>query len=370
MVIVKRLLKLSILFVVIVLASCGIIPVLQQDIPLDPIGVRVPNTWGNDLDIFFTIDKLPSSIPIFDPISSPMPLKLKLSIPDYLGTLDNGKVMVFEDGKPQGFVIVKETEVRIGADIVFLVDTTGSMSDEISGVKSSIQKFLQSLSDAGYDIKAAVIPFGDYAPGNPDYEGASYSAPFINLSDSEIASNYANELVAYGGQDLPENIYGAIMFAWNNMNWRAGTERVIILLTDAFSHYTGDQPPDVTWPNFIIPENEFFDPYTKQDVFEAIYGYATLHIIASTGTFYYESDTDFSHPGDPRELVNATGGLIIYQEGTEEPDLSEIGIAEYILSSWLIFFETDSYKNSHDLSVFVELPNGTQGKEQLSGVIY
>ncbi|WP_161484646.1 vWA domain-containing protein [Kosmotoga arenicorallina] len=366
----KKLLRLLLASAVILLASCGIIPVLQQEIPLDPFGVKIPGAWGNDLEIFFAIDKLPSSNPLFDPVTSPMPLKLRMSIPDYLGSLDDGKVLVFEDGKAQGFVMTKETEVRIGADIVFLVDTTGSMSDEISGIKSSIQDFLQALIDAGYDAKASIIPFGDYAPSDPVYEGANYSTPFINLSSPGAASDYSTELVAYGGRDLPENIYGAIMFAWNNINWRPHAERVIILLTDAFSHYTGDQPPDIAWPYGIVPENDFSAKYTKQDVLEAIYGYATFHIIASTGTFYFESDTDFSHPGDPRELVNATSGLTIYQEGSEEPDLSEIGLTEYILSSWLIFFETDSYINSHDLSVFVELPDGTQGRKELSGVIY
>ncbi|OAA30663.1 hypothetical protein AT15_09540 [Kosmotoga arenicorallina S304] len=366
----KIMTKLIIISVIaLILASCGIIPVLPLAIPLDPIGVKIPVLWGNDLAIFVSVDRLPVSVPIINPVDTAMPVKLRMVIKDYAGNLTPDNLLLFEDGKAQGFVMVKESEVRIGADIVFLVDVTGSMGTEIQGVKNSMMNFLQDLEDAGLDVKVGIVPYGDYVPASPtSTDNIGFDPPYLGLVDPTTAASYTQDLDVGWGADGPENAYGAIMFAWDNMSWRSGSQRVIIWLTDAWSHYTGDQPPTVPWP--YPPSNDFDPKYTKADVISTILGYATVHIIASTGDYYFVGDTDFTHPGDPREIVDLTGGLIIYQDPMGEPDLSTIGITEYILSSWLVFFETKSYDDPHNLDLYIELPDTTQGQKHLVGVTY
>lgn len=364
--IITRLIIISV--VAIILASCGIIPVLQLAIPLDPVGVKIPDPWGNDLEILVSVDRLPISVPILNPVDTAMPVKLRMVIKDYSGDLNPDNLLLFEDGKAQGFALLKETEARIGADIVFLVDVTGSMGTEIQGIKNSMTAFLNDLTAAGIDVKVGIVPYGDYAPSDPAHEGTTFVPAYLGLVDPDDAATYTQQLLAYGGGDGPENAYGAIMFAWNNMAWRPGSQRIFIMLTDAFSHYTGDQPVTIPWPS--PPTNDFEPKYTKTDVLSAILGYATFHIIASTGTYYSIGDTDFTHPGDPREIADFTGGLIIYQNPSGEPDLSGIGITEYILSSWLVFFETKSYDDPHNLDLYIELPDTTQGQKHLTGVIY
>jgi molecular chaperone DnaK len=44
-------------------------------------------------------------------------------------------------------------------DIVFLVDTSGSMSDELEGVKSSCQQFASRLAEAGMDCRVGLVDF-------------------------------------------------------------------------------------------------------------------------------------------------------------------------------------------------------------------
>jgi len=326
-----------------------------------------PDVWGDEVPIYGSVDKAP----ILTPIDLPLAVKIRVSIPGYAEGLTPDNFLVFEDDRAQGFALVKEAEERRGADIVFIVDVTGSMGTEIAGVKNSMVNFIQALEAGGLDVKVGIVPYGDYAPARADTsDNIGFDPAFLNLSDPTVAEGYANGLGVGYGADGPENAYGAIMYAWNNMAWRRGTQRIFILITDAFSHYTGDIADGLEWPSGWGPSNDFDPKYTKDEVINALYGFATLHIVASTGGYYNTTDTDFSHPGDPREIALLTGGLIIYQDPSGEPDLSGIGITEYIASSWLIIFESDSPATTHNVDVYFEGPDGKRGELHLAGVTY
>jgi Ca-activated chloride channel family protein len=46
-------------------------------------------------------------------------------------------------------------------DIMFVLDVTGSMQEEINGVKTGIQQFAQELSKRKLDAEVGLIAFGD-----------------------------------------------------------------------------------------------------------------------------------------------------------------------------------------------------------------
>lgn len=52
-------------------------------------------------------------------------------------------------------------EITKPADIVFLIDTTGSMGTPISSVKSSLSSFADALKSAGVDFRFGLISYGD-----------------------------------------------------------------------------------------------------------------------------------------------------------------------------------------------------------------
>lgn len=343
---------------IMILAACGVLPTLPALIPPDPLGVSKPDPWGDDVEIYGSVDKAP----ILTPIDLPLAVKIRVNIPGYEEGLTSGNFLVFEDNRAQGFILIKESEERSGADIVFIVDVTGSMSEEIEGVKNSMVDFIQSLETEGLDVKVGIVPYSDYAPSSTT-DSVGFDPAFLNLSDPTTAADYANNLSASGGNDTPENAYGAIMYAWKNMSWRKETQRIFILITDAPSHYEGDSD----WSDST---NDFDPKYTKSDVINALYGFATLHIVASTGGYYSDTDTDFSDPGDPREIAVLTGGLIIYQDPYGAPDLPAIGIAEHIASSWIIIFESDSPTASHNIDIYFEGPDDKRGELHLVGVTY
>jgi len=239
---------------------------------------------------------------------------------------------------------------------MIIMDVTGSMGEEINGLKNSLANFIDYLNEEGFDVKVGLVPFGDYAPANDTTtDEISFDPSWLNLSDLTSANEYVESLTTGYGGDWPENSYGAIMYAWNNASWRAGSQRIFILLTDAYSHYKDEESP-----------TESFEPkYNKDEVISALEGYATLYMVASTDGFN-EYDTDYPDPGDPREIAVKTGGFVIYQSGYEEIDLPSIGIADSIKSTFIIEFQSDSPGKTHTISVYYEGPSDEQGHAEIT----
>ncbi|MFN3691969.1 MAG: vWA domain-containing protein [Fervidobacterium sp.] len=325
------------LFILLSLYSCSNIPVASSNIPSDPTGTSKPNvvSYVND-GIYISIDKMPTLLPI----TSKDYVRVRVSIPG-AENLSENELRVFEDNKEQGFIIFKESVTRSKIDIAIILDITGSMGSAITGVKNSIVEFANELLDSGLDIKLAVVPFGDYV--NPPSDCISdLNPPLLDLSSPlDVKSYVENKLYASGGGDWPENPYDAIMSAATVLTWRPGSQRSIILITDAPAHYLGD--------------GSEYAHFTKNTMLPYLIGYFTIHsVIVPDSFFYLTNATDFSNSSDPRELSQRTGGLVKYTDSQGNVDLTEFGIAEYIESSWIVSFESDSALEKHTIELFYE----------------
>jgi hypothetical protein len=116
------------------------------------------------------------------------------------------------------------------ADIVFLLDSTGSMNGVISSVKTNIQSFVNGLDAGGIKWRAKVVGYRDiHADGNAWYE----DAPFVTTASS-ISAQLA-ELSAGGGGDTPESMYDALYKVITESEWRERAKATphIIVFTDA-----------------------------------------------------------------------------------------------------------------------------------------
>jgi hypothetical protein len=56
---------------------------------------------------------------------------------------------------------IGQDSARARADLVFVIDTTGSMNDKIDGLIESCQSFVDKLAAKRIDWAAAVVGFGD-----------------------------------------------------------------------------------------------------------------------------------------------------------------------------------------------------------------
>jgi len=126
------------------------------------------------------------------------------------------KTVVIEAGTPTSGVL----------DVVFLIDTSGSMGSVITAAKT-----------AATDILSGLSAFGDLATGTGYYSEPGNDGTFTALTTNnaqQVADiNSVNLLLGGGGGDFPEEGVAATYDAAANTAWRAGSNRFIIALGDA-----------------------------------------------------------------------------------------------------------------------------------------
>lgn len=113
------------------------------------------------------------------------------------------------------------------ADVVFVIDTTGSMGTEISNVRNNIESFVSTLEDNNVDIRLGLVEYKDiYADGVNSTKSYNW---YTDVSDFKAQLSV---LGITGGGDTPESVVDALNCA-RKMKYRTGVGKYIILLTDA-----------------------------------------------------------------------------------------------------------------------------------------
>ena len=118
-------------------------------------------------------------------------------------------------------------------DVVFVLDTTGSMGGEIREVQERVRQLAVDLARArdGERLRYGIVAFRD--------RGDAYvTLPFDLSEDIGAAETFLSSLTADGGGDGPESIVAAIAAALWEMSWDRsdGVERQIFLVGDAPPH--------------------------------------------------------------------------------------------------------------------------------------
>lgn len=118
-------------------------------------------------------------------------------------------------------------------DVVFALDTTGSMSGLIQAAKEKIWSIASTMASAQPtpEIRIGLVAFRD--------RGDQYVTKVVDLS-SDLDSVYATlmDFRADGGGDTPESVNQALYDAVHNMSWSDAAQayRVIFLVGDAPPH--------------------------------------------------------------------------------------------------------------------------------------
>lgn len=108
------------------------------------------------------------------------------------------------------------------ADVVFVVDESGSMSGEHAWIGSMVSALDAALNTAGVtNNQFALVGFGGHSTNSGHLH--------TNLTTSAALSAATGGLVASGGL---EDGYAGIQYALNNVSFRAGSKRNVILITD------------------------------------------------------------------------------------------------------------------------------------------
>lgn len=129
-------------------------------------------------------------------------------------------------------------------DVVLIIDTTNSMANDIKNLKEKKDKILQKLSDKSNhpNLKLSLIAYRD--------NNNSYIAKIVRdfTTSARSFGGAIDELNAgEGNQDIPEAILDALDLADAKLSWREGTNRSVILASDApgfpvsYSNHTFEQ---------------------------------------------------------------------------------------------------------------------------------
>lgn len=117
-------------------------------------------------------------------------------------------------------------------DIMFVVDATGSMGDELTYLKTEIKDVITRSGAAlpGMQIRMGSVFYRDHGD---DY----VTRPFNFTTDVNKLSAFINNQSAGGGGDFPEAVDEALEAAINNQQWsNAAVNRLLFLILDAPPH--------------------------------------------------------------------------------------------------------------------------------------
>lgn len=115
---------------------------------------------------------------------------------------------------------------RKEVDLVFLIDTTGSMSDKINGILSTCADFVQSFGSLNLDHRVAVVGFGDLT-----VVGDHIVATRFMTSVDLIGQSLLKIPRFSGGGNDGESVFEAVNVALG-LQFRDKAVKVFVLITD------------------------------------------------------------------------------------------------------------------------------------------
>jgi Mg-chelatase subunit ChlD len=126
--------------------------------------------------------------------------------------------------------ITQTKENEIPLDVVFIMDTTGSMGEEIQRLKNTIEIINLNLAgDSQTKVQFGMVLYRD--------KKEAYITKVIPLtSDLEKFKKDLNKVDAAGGGDYPEDLQSALKDSMKEIQWRQNAIRLTFIITDAPPH--------------------------------------------------------------------------------------------------------------------------------------
>lgn len=115
-----------------------------------------------------------------------------------------------------------------GMDVVFLIDSTGSMYGRIEAIKA----FAVEMADT-IKVHRGRVDLVEYKDAGDTVTARIHSG--FQEDTTEFTTNLST-ITASGGGDRPEAALHALMTAFNGLEWRNGATKAAVILTDADYH--------------------------------------------------------------------------------------------------------------------------------------
>lgn len=129
-------------------------------------------------------------------------------------------------------VLSEDIKTEDVVDVAFIVDATGSMSDEIDFLKSDLVDILEESSQYNRStvLRSAAVFYKD--------QDDDYVTKYQDFTtDAGKTAEYVKKQRAAGGGDYPEAVHDALECALQNLSWNENAKsRIAFLILDAPAH--------------------------------------------------------------------------------------------------------------------------------------
>lgn len=282
-------------------------------------------------------------------------------------------VWVDIDGQPKSVVVVNNADNNDGSivaqtDIVFLVDNSGSMSEEADAIANEIISWSQKLAQSGLDMKFGCVGYDGYITGGVNMTDVESLHTFLTRSGytgtrrtvgwaGSDATVLQQKSSAYNLISMEECGTAALRFADDNYNFRSGASRIFINFTDEPNSPYNKEGFSVAWV-----ENQENWPASKGVIHSVI---SEPYLQNYTWNDYYE---------DPTRMSTATGGTIIYTtRDFSDASLETLPVTGSLQNTITIYFgNIDAYKDGqvHNLTITIKTEDGKVQDQKTIPVIF
>ena len=206
-----------------------------------------------------------------------------------------------------------------GQDISFVIDTTGSMRDDIASVKSSASEIIDSVFDEERGLpnsRISVVAYNDPESGDDGYK----STTILSFTDHDnpderksAALEAINSINVFGGGDIPEYTYEGILHA---LDGRAGAwrddalARKIIIFGDAPAKDPETKERVIALANNLnatLSSSRAIAPGVVSTTYE-ISGFSEREINSSVQIFAIQIGSDVTVAEEFEDISVQTGG--------------------------------------------------------------
>lgn len=186
-----------------------------------PVKIKVAEKPVEEPEVVLTDNYNPIAAHTFDEIS------------DFL-TYSKGPETIVEDIMDA----VARIQPKDKADVVFAIDATGSMKDDIQKLKEEwLPALVEGLSEFK-DIRIGLLFYRDY---NDNFNSRGLPVKYWDFTTDVQAfmrNVRALKIVGSEGGDIPEPVYEALFASMDFYSWREDAVKKVILIGDAEPHPT------------------------------------------------------------------------------------------------------------------------------------
>lgn len=122
-------------------------------------------------------------------------------------------------------------------EIVFIMDSSGSMGSVVDDMRDDLYHFLDTLVASEYSFRLGTVTYGD----GTSFWDFDVSSPEPNMTDSRVHFRaLLDDMGVSGGGDWNETSIDAIYDGAEFYDWSPDTMRLMMMFTDAPFHVPGD----------------------------------------------------------------------------------------------------------------------------------